>query len=108
MNKSFKNVFLAAASLSAVAVAAQAPKVSNVTMEQDQVSRVVTIGYDLDEASDPGIVTFDILTNGVTIGAENIKHAVGDLGRIQAPDGKRKTIKWSAAKSWPGHNIKEA
>ena len=108
MNKSFKNVFLAAASLSAVAVAAQAPKVSNVTMEQDQVSRVVTIGYDLDEASDPGIVTFDILTNGVSIGEENLKYAVGDLGRIQVPDGNRKTIKWPAAKAWPGHNIKEA
>ena len=108
MNKLRFQALVGAASLSATVAFAQSPKVSNVTMSQDHVSRVVTINYDLDETADPGIVTFDILTNGVSIGAENIKGAVGDLGRIQIPDGNRKTIKWPAAQSWPGHNLKEA
>lgn len=94
------------ASLFALTASAAAPQVSNVTMTQDQVSRTVRIGYDI--AGDPGIVTFDILTNGVSIGAANVKHAVGDVGRIQTPDGERKEILWPAAKSWPGHNIKDA
>ena len=84
---------------------ATAPTVTNVTMSQDEVTRTVKITYDLGE--EPGIVTFDICTNGVSIGASNILHAVGDVNR-KLEVGAGKEIYWPAEKSWPGHAIKEA
>ena len=53
-----------------VVTASAGPEVYNVVMEQDARSRVVTVTYDL--GVEPAIVTLDILTNGVSIGAHNI------------------------------------
>ena len=58
-----------------------APKVSNVTLEQDSVSsRKVTITYKLE--TEPAIVTVDILTNGVSIGEKNLTCFAGDVNRV--------------------------
>ena len=97
------NTFLSAACGAMLAVTASAgPEVYNVVMEQDARSRVVTVTYDL--GVEPAIVTLDILTNGVSIGAHNIYCLSGDVNR-GVYGGPGKTIKWKPHKSWPGNCI---
>ena len=78
---------------------AAVPRVFDVTMTQYGKCR---IGYTLSEA--PGIVTFDILTNGVSIGVQNLTNAVGDVNRLVQPGAR--TILWNAGKIWPGHKFR--
>ena len=52
---------------------------NSVSFAQDPATRLVSVTYTLDE--DPGIITFDVLTNGVSIGAANIKALAGDVNR---------------------------
>ena len=74
---------------------------NSVSFAQDPVTRLVRVTYTLDE--DPGIITFDVLTNGVTIGAANIRALAGDVNRlVQTGD---RTIYWRPDLSWPGHKI---
>ena len=77
------------------------PQVTLVSAGQDE-SRVLKIAYALDE---PAIVTFDVKTNGVSIGAENLKSATGDLNRLVAAtaSGETRMIQWRAYESWPDH-----
>lgn len=81
-----------------LSVLAAVPRVSNVVMTPYGNCRIT---YTLSEA--PGIVTFDILTNGVSIGVQNLKNAVGDVNRLVQPGNR--TIKWDARKVWPGHTF---
>lgn len=53
---------------------------SSVTMTQDDDTRRVTINYKLEEA--PAVVTVDIRTNGVSIGAQNLQYFAGDVTRL--------------------------
>ena len=96
-------VFVALASLAAFADPND-PQVALVSAGQD-LDRVVTVKYTLDE---PAIVTFDVLTNGVSIGAKNLKTASGDLWRVVAATGagEVRTIAWNAYESWPDHKFK--
>ena len=84
---------------------AAAPQVSDVTFGQiTQGSREVTVSYTLTNA--PAIVTMDVLSNGVSIGAANIRYLSGDVNCLVQPDpAVRKTIRWQADKSWPDHRI---
>jgi formylglycine-generating enzyme required for sulfatase activity len=59
------------------------------------------INYTLSEA--PGIVTCEVLTNDVPIGAECLKNAVGDVNRVVEPGAR--TINWDASEIWPGHKF---
>lgn len=86
----------------ALVASAAVPVVSNVRAEQDKTSRKVTITYDLADA--PAVITFDVLTNGVSIGAANITHAEGVGEKTEA--GTDKTIVWDALVSWPNKKIK--
>lgn len=100
-----KNLICMAVACAASVAAADPndPHVALVSVEQD-ASRVVKIEYTLDE---PAIVTFDVTTNGVSIGVENLKMATGDLWRVveaTAGDEKR-TITWPAYKEWPGYKF---
>ena len=87
------------------AAAAALPVVENVRMEQDAGSRQVTISYDLVGA--PAIVTFDVETNGVSIGTIHLDYAVGDVHRTVQPGAGRR-IYWQADKGWPGHVLAAA
>lgn len=86
--------FLAAA-VAACAIDA-APTVSDVTIAFDEDARMMTIGYSL---SEDAIVTVDILTNNVSIGAEKFADVAGDVnGVVKAGRG---TISWRPEHLWP-------
>ena len=80
-----------------------APIVSNVRMAQAN-NRLVTITYEV--SGSPGIVTLDIQTNGVSIGAENIKFVDGDVNK-EVEIGSH-VITWHPDKSWQGHKAEHA
>ena len=73
-----------------------APIVSDVTIAFDADSRMMTIGYSL---SEDAIVTVDILTNNVSVGAEKFADVAGDVnGVVKAGRG---TISWRPEHLWP-------
>ena len=71
------------------------PQISDFSVSQD-TRRVVSVAYTLDEAA---YVTMDVLTNGVSIGGQNIQNVVGDCFKL-VPAGAH-TIRWFARVSWP-------
>ena len=73
------------------------PQISNVRLNQNSISRRVTVKYDLDEAA---VVTMDVLTNGVSIGGANIQHVSGDCFR-QVAAGNDHIVEWDPYLSWP-------
>ena len=85
--------------LAALAASAAVPRVSDVAMTSFGKCRV---SYTLSEA--PGIVTLDILTNGVSIGAQNLTNAVGDVNRVVQPGARE--ILWNAKDVWPDHRFR--
>ena len=76
------------------------PQISNVQVSQDPANRQVSVTYALDEAA---IVTMDVLTNGVSIGGENINHIIGDCNKL-VQSGPRSLV-WKPHKSWPDHKF---
>ena len=83
-----------------VAVMDAAPAVPQLTLmsvSQSATTRRVTVDYSL---AGPAIVTLDVLTNGVSIGAVNITHTYGDVNRLVGGGAHR--LHWQADKSWPG------
>ena len=79
------------------------PQVTLVSAGQD-FGRVVKVEYTLDE---PAIVTFDVKTNGVSIGGANLKLAYGDVHRVIAATGagETRTLFWPAHEAWPDHRF---
>ena len=74
-------------------------KADSVTFAQNSATRLVTIGYTLEETD--AIVTVDVLTNGVSIGAENFSNIDGDVNRRVAPGDH--LVVWHPRASWPDH-----
>ena len=74
-------------------------KAGSVTFSQNSATRLVTVGYTLEETD--AVVTVDVLTNGVSIGAENFTNIDGDVNRRVAPGDH--LIVWHPRKSWPDH-----
>ena len=88
-------MLVAASGLSALAT----PVVENVTVEQDNNCRV-TVTYDL--VGEDAVVTADVFTNGVSIGAAHLTHMDGDVNRlVKAATGKK--FVWRPFKAWPSH-----
>ena len=100
-----KAQLLVSACAFALAASAASPslKFGSVTMTQDPNTRKVTISYELENA--PAIVTLDIVTNGVSIGGENIQRLAGDVNHIV--EAGQRTIYWSPVKDWKGHVISD-
>ena len=73
-----------------------APTVTVNSAVQDADTRVVTVNYTLSEAA---IVTLDVLTNGVSIGAGNIKSVWGDANKKLAAGNH--TLMWQPIDDWP-------
>ena len=91
--------------MSAIAIAAWAakPEVGNVTLRQDPQTRLVTVNYTL--SSQPGIVTLDVCTNGVSIGASNFASVAGDVNKVIQPGDEVRTITWWPCGDWPDVRI---
>ena len=98
-----KNLISLSTILLAAAVIADPadPQISNVRLEQNSVSRRVTVRYDLDEAA---VVTMDVLTNGVSIGGANIQAVTGDCFKKVAA-GNNHVVEWNPWLSWPDHKF---
>ena len=73
-----------------------APTVTVDSAVQDADTRVVTVNYTL---SEPAIVTLDVLTNGVSIGAGNIKSVWGDANKKLTAGSH--TLMWQPLDDWP-------
>lgn len=69
----------AVSALAVAALSAAAPRVTLVSLSQDQVTRRVTLKYRLHDA--PAVVTVSFLTNGVPVAPENCAVVVGDVNR---------------------------
>lgn len=76
--------------------------VSDVTISQNAITRLVTVSYTLGEK--PAIVTVDFLTNGVSIGERNFNNVFGAVNRLVTLTGAVNTICWQPRKSWPGNS----
>ena len=92
---------LAAAASAALCCTAEIT-VSDVTIAQNPLTRLVTVDYTL--GGEPAIVTVDFLTNGVSIGEQNFRNVYGDVNRLVSTNGTRR-ICWRPDLSWPGHSI---
>lgn len=92
-----KNYIALVAAVASMSVLAGTPVASDVQMVQSG-NRLVKVTYRLDA---PAIVTFDVQTNGASIGAVNLTNAVGDVNRRIDKVGETCTIEWQPRKSWP-------
>ena len=90
------------AAIAALAALAAAGEATVTGWSQDAATSLVTVNYRLDGGT-PMIVTLDVLTNGVSIGAENVASVSGDANVLVAADGVERTIKWRPDLSWAGH-----
>ena len=99
-----KNHIAFAAAVASMSVFAGTPVVSDVQMVQSG-NRLVRVTYRLDA---PAIVTFDVQTNGSSIGAVNLTNAVGDVSRRIDRVGETCTIEWQPRKSWPDMEAENA
>ena len=74
-----KSIMFLASIVSSASLLAALPRIlaNRVTMTQDQSSRLVPISYTLQDA--PAIITVDIQTNGVSIGADKFQYVSGDV-----------------------------
>ena len=94
--------YLSTVLLAAAVIADPAdPQISNVRLEQNSISRRVTVRYDLDEAA---VVTMDVLTNGVSIGGANIQAVGGDCFK-KVVAGNNHVVTWDPHLSWPDHKF---
>ena len=91
------SIFAASAVLAATPVVVE----SSVRFEQDKM-RLVTITYDLEGAD--AVVTVDIQTNGVSIGAANFTNMEGDVNRL-VRRGAGHVVTWRPWLSWPDRRI---
>ena len=94
-----KRALLAGLSQGAAGALAPDPQITRIAVAQDE-HRVVTVSYTLDEKA---YVTMDVLTNGVSIGGENIQFVSGDCHGL-VPAGDRE-IRWDAMRSWPEQRL---
>lgn len=80
------------------------PQITACTVTQDPVTHLVKATYALDE---PAVITFDVKTNGVSIGGANLTHAYGDVHRVveATGEGETRTIYWQADKAWQGYRL---
>ena len=92
-------------SIAALTLFASAPSIreGSVSIRQAARTHKVTVEYALDNG--PAIVTLDIQTNGVSIGAQNFAFLTGDVNKV-VTNGTH-TIGWTPYETWPDHVISE-
>ena len=110
MTKSIAFSLLAApAAFAAGAYVGTAPlAVSNVVATRDPGTHRLRVAYDLaNENDEPAYVTFDVQTNGFSIGWDKFRSLSGDVTKFSAPQpvtcGTGREFVWDAPADWPGH-----
>ena len=93
---------LALSMLGTLAASAAIPQVSGVSFTQEKASHRVTVTYTLSDA--PAVVTFDFLTNGVSVGTQFLTNVVGSVNRY-VPVGPH-TIEWDPVEAGLPDTIK--
>ena len=83
-------------------------ELSGVSYYQDRDTQKVHVSYALSNQGEPAYVVMDVLTNGVSIGLENIRtfgagSAVSQFDGDPVAEGSGKTIVWDARKDWKGN-----
>ncbi len=102
--KSLTIAFLAMTALASSLLAQGGIAVSDVTYFQTE-QRDLVVNYML-TGDESAVVTIDILTNGVSIGAQNFARLSGAVNTIVAPSATTTNrIYWKARKDWPNHKI---
>ena len=103
-----RNTHLAFSLLSAFALASFAFADGGITVSDvsySQSGRNVVINYRL-TGDESAVVTIDILTNGVSIGAQNFTRLTGAVNTIVAPSATATNrIYWAARKEWPDRKV---
>lgn len=94
-----KSIICIALSLGACGLACAKPVVSDVKVSQNGATRLVTVSYALSENA---VVTFDVRTNGVSIGGTHVWSVVGDANvAVSATEGdERRHIYWQPSRDW--------
>ena len=100
MNVSKKATSAVCAAIFCTAACAATPEVKLVSATQNPRSSAVVCVYSNDI---PAIVTFDVLTNGVSIGGRNLRYCVGDVNTYVVAG--EHTLTWRPDKAWPGQKI---
>jgi formylglycine-generating enzyme required for sulfatase activity len=103
----FKSIILLNGLFAAIAFAEPmlAPcMVKDITYSQSKRTQKVTVNYTIANAVDPLLVCFDVLTNGVSIGRENLKNVTGDIskGASDFYSNGSHTLVWDARSDMPG------
>ena len=96
-------VSIIAFTLTCAAAATQAAPTATLTdLGWDVATKRLTATYSLDEDA---IVTFDVKTNGVSIGETTLWFFSGDINRAVSAAGGAKTFVWDAGKCRPGLSV---
>ena len=105
-SRNFTSLFVALAAM-VVFADPNAPQASLVSVTQAQAMREVIATYTLNE---PAIITFDVKTNGVSIGGANLGEACGDVYRVVQPtaQGEVRTICWAAERACKGKQFADS
>ena len=73
--------------IAAIVASADDPQVANVTLTQNETTRMVTVTYDL--LGVDAIVTVEFLTNGASVAAVDCARVSGDVNKlVSAGSGK--------------------
>ncbi|MBQ3342904.1 MAG: formylglycine-generating enzyme family protein [Kiritimatiellae bacterium] len=114
---------VATSTLSTMLMASDTPEVSNVQMNQSSTGRKVMVTYQLSNAANGAVVTFDVETNKtgsatnvdsdwVSIGGAAVCNAQGAVWRkvtnADADGNGLYTITWRPDMSWEGHKVELA
>jgi len=78
------------------------PAVENVAVATSATTRQIAVTYDLTGAN--AIVTCDVLTNGVSIGAGNLQGLQGDVNRLVAA-GAGHALYWRPHRDWSAGGV---
>ena len=100
MNTTTKAISAVCAVIFCTTSFARTPEVKLVSATQNHRTSAVVCVYSNDI---PAIVTFDVLTNGVSIGGRNLRYCVGDVNKYVAAG--EHTLTWRPDKAWPGQKI---
>ena len=87
-----KRILCPIALIAALAASAGDPQIANVTLTQDEATRMVTVTYDLLEAD--AIVTVEFLTNGAPVAVTDCARVSGDVNKFVVA-GSGKIIRWT-------------